>query len=154
MAIDRADWHWDDTLKLYREMYDVEGDLDEEQENVVWLLACNHIGMFLHWIIENGFEGAEADPVRCEDVRRGRISGSEYLMWDCDGKFWEDDVRHDILPFVNSYYGDRYIADYEECCADGRPMYTYISGADEYFELRERIDAAFEQFFAEGGDLG
>ena len=57
MAIDRADWHWDSAEKLYRETHGITGELTDEQENEIWLLAGDHIGMFLRWIIENGFEG-------------------------------------------------------------------------------------------------
>lgn len=31
MAIDKADWHWDDTEKLYRKTNNVEGKLTEER---------------------------------------------------------------------------------------------------------------------------
>lgn len=47
MAIDKADWHWDDTEKLYRKTNNVEGKLTEEQQEEIWLLASNHIGLFL-----------------------------------------------------------------------------------------------------------
>lgn len=46
MAIDKADWHWDDTEKLYRKTNNVEGKLTEEQQEEIWLLASNHIGLF------------------------------------------------------------------------------------------------------------
>lgn len=37
MAIDKADWHWDDTEKLYRKTNNVEGKLTEEQQEEIWL---------------------------------------------------------------------------------------------------------------------
>ena len=36
--------------------------LSNEQINEIWLCAANHIGLFLRWIIENGFEGEKATP--------------------------------------------------------------------------------------------
>lgn len=46
MSIDKADWHWDDAEKLYRKTNNVEGKLTEEQQEEIWLLASNHIGLF------------------------------------------------------------------------------------------------------------
>ncbi len=153
MAIDRADWHWESAEKLYREMHSISGELTEEQENEIWLLAGNHIGLFLRWIIENGFEGEEADPDHCEDVRRGRTSGAQFLMWDCDGKLWDEDIREDILPFAKKYYEEQFFDDYcETCGGDGGkevPCYSFISGEDDYARLRERIDTAFEKYMGE-----
>ena len=149
MAIDRADWHWDSAEKLYRETHGITGELTDEQENEIWLLAGDHIGMFLRWIIENGFEGEEADPDHCEDVRRGRMTGAEFLMWDCDGKLWDEDIREDILPFAKAYYEKAFLHDYGECCGGDTPCYGFISGEEDYARLRERIDAAFEAYYEE-----
>ena len=55
MSIDKADWHWDDTEKLYRKTNNVKGELTEEQQEEIWLLASNHIGLFLRWLIDRGF---------------------------------------------------------------------------------------------------
>lgn len=52
MSIDKADWHWDDAEKLYRKTNNVEGKLTEEQQEEIWLLASNHIGLFLRWLID------------------------------------------------------------------------------------------------------
>jgi hypothetical protein len=62
MAIDRADWHWDSAEEGYREAHGITGDLTQDQINQIWLLAANHIGLFLQWIIDRGFEGEDADP--------------------------------------------------------------------------------------------
>lgn len=35
MAIDKADWHWDDTEKLYRKTNNVKGELTEEQQEEI-----------------------------------------------------------------------------------------------------------------------
>ena len=82
MAIDKADWHWDDTEKLYRKTNNVEGKLTEEQQEEIWLLASNHIGLFLRWLIDRGFNELidESDEKYCVQVREGKMSGAEYLM--------------------------------------------------------------------------
>ena len=77
MSIDKADWHWDDAEKLYRKTNNVEGKLTEEQQEEIWLLASNHIGLFLRWLIDRGFNELidESDEESCVQVREGKMSG-------------------------------------------------------------------------------
>lgn len=56
MAIDRADWHWESAEQEFRETNGIAGELTQEQINQIWLLAANHIGLFIQWIIDRGFE--------------------------------------------------------------------------------------------------
>ena len=82
MSIDKADWHWDDAEKLYRKTNNVEGKLTEEQQEEIWLLASNHIGLFLRWLIDRGFNELidESDEESCVQVREGKMSGAECVL--------------------------------------------------------------------------
>lgn len=149
MAIDRADWHWETAEQEYREKNGITGELTQEQINHIWLLAANHIGLFVQWIIDRRFEGEDADPDDCEKVRERQMTGSEYLMIDCDGKLWESDIREDVLPFVMAYYYDEsgeYLTHYAECCLndDDKPCYGVITGEEDYRCLKKKIDTAYE----------
>lgn len=156
MAIDRVDWHLDSTEKLYRETHGVKDMLSEKQCNEIGLLAANHIGLFLQWVIDRGFEGEESDPEGCEKVRKGEMTGAQYLLAYCDGKLWDVDIRKNILPFVESYYEDNgnhdvgnYLGDYVDCCCsdtENKPVYGVISGSEDYAKLKTRIDQAFDRF--------
>lgn len=149
MAIDRADWHWDSTEKLYRKTHNIIGELTEKQEDEIWLLAANHIGLFLRWIIECGMEGVDADEEDCEKVRNGQMSGTEYLLRNCDGKLWDEDIREDILPFIEFYYNSNaYYRDYGDCCTndDDKPIFGIISSEDDYLHLKRKIDEAYKNF--------
>lgn len=151
MALDRADWHWDSAEQDFREAKGITGELTQEQINLIWLLAANHIGLFTQWIIDRGFEGEDADPEGCEKVRTRQISGTEYLMIYCDGKLWDSDIREDVLPFVMAYYYDddgEYLDHYAQCCLDGddKPCYGVISDDEDYARLKEKIDAAYERY--------
>lgn len=145
MAIDRADWHWDSAEQAFREHTGKQGELTEEQQDEIWRYAADHIGLFLRWIIDNGFETDDED-IRedCERVRAGKLSGADYLMNNCDGKFAEEDICEDIIPFVNDYY-NRYLRDYTEVVAGGQ-CYTVLSGDKEYNKIRPIIDSAYENF--------
>lgn len=149
MTIDRADWYWDSTEKLYRGTHGIIGELTEEQEDEIWSLSANHIGLFLKWVIENGMEGEEADKKDCDKVRNGHMSGAEYLLWDCDGKFWSSDVKEDLLPFVDYYYiSNDYYNDYVECCTNDfdKQCFGVISSEDDYLKLKKKINEAYENF--------
>lgn len=157
MAIDRADWHWETAEEEFRETNGITGELTQEQINQIWLYAANHIGQFVRWIIDRGFEGEDADPELCEKVRRGEMSGTEYLMINCDGKLWESDIREDVLPFVMAYYYDEsgeYLTHYADCCLDDddKPCYGVITGEEDYRRLKSKIDNAYERFLAKGKD--
>ncbi len=118
MAIDRADWHWETAEKEFREKNGITGELTRDQINQIWLLAANHIGLFIQWIIDRGFEGEDADPEDCGKVRARQMTGTEYL-------------EH-----------------YAECCLDGedKPCYGVITGEEDYARLKAKIDTAYEDF--------
>ena len=150
MAIDRADWHFESAEKLYREQNNCFDALTDEQQWEIWLKAANHIGLFLQWIIDKGFEGENLEAEDCAAVRNGQMTGTEFLMQYCDGKLWDDDIREDILPFVNDYYaeGDSYFSDYCDCCLDEteKPPYAVISGKEDYDKLSQKIDLAYQNY--------
>lgn len=148
MSIDRADWHYESAEKEYRSRMNLSEDLalSNEQINEIWLCAANHIGLFLRWIIENGFEGEESDSEGAELVRKGKISGAEYLMEYCDRKFLECDVREDVLPFVGQYYGDEYLRDYGDKVLGESGVYCVMSGDNEYLKAKELIDKAYNKY--------
>ena len=136
MAIDKADWHWDDTEKLYRKTNNVEGKLTEEQQEEIWLLASNHIGLFLRWLIDRGFN---------ELI-------DEYIMYILDGVLCDDVIKPDVYDFVEKYYDEQYFKDYGETCPVkdlSVPCYGFISGDDDYNALRPLIDEAYEEYCRE-----
>lgn len=154
MAIDKADWHWDDTEKLYRKTNNVEGKLTEEQQEEIWLLASNHIGLFLRWLIDRGFNELidESDEESCVQVREGKMSGAEYIMYILDGVLCDDVIKPEVYDFVEKYYGEPYFNDYGETCPVkdlSVPCYSFISGDDDYNALRPLIDEAYEEYCRE-----
>ena len=149
MAIDRYDWHYDSAAEAYRERNNITGELTEEQEEEICLYAADHIGLFLRWVIENGFEGEESDPEGCERVRKGEITGAQYLLEYCDGKFWDCDVCDEIKPVVEEYYNSddknrpyQYFDDLVAAIGEEN-IYQIISGNKEYNALKPLIDRAY-----------
>ena len=78
----------------------------------------------------------------------GQMTGTEFFMRYCDGKLWDDDIREDVLPFVNEYFNGAYLNDYCSCCIDEteKPLYEVISDKADYEKLREKIDTAYRTF--------
>ncbi|MCM1315551.1 MAG: hypothetical protein NC205_07240 [Prevotella sp.] len=149
MAIDRADWYWDSAEKLYRETHGITGELTETQEDEIWSLSANHIGLFIRWVIENGIESDDADKEDCEKVGNGQMSGTEYLFRNCDGKLWDEDIKEDLLPFIEFYYSsNHYYKDYIERCTNDydKRCFGVISSEDDYFQLKTKIDSRYKNF--------
>lgn len=149
MAIDRADWHWESAAKLYKETHNILGEFSQKQINDIWLLASNHIGLFIKWIIDNNLQGENADGQACQKVRDGLMTGSEYLILVLDGKFWDEDVNSNVLEFVTEYYEKEFFKDYGETCPCNdinAPCYSFISGVNDYNALKIRIDAAYKKY--------
>ncbi len=154
MAFDRVDWHWDSASALYCRKHGISSDdLTQAQIREIDLYAANHIGLFLRWLIENDLVGKGADRKCCEKVRNGQMSGAEYLLDCCDGKFWDADVKKDALAFVRFYYGENaYLDDYTQCCTNetDKPVYGVLTGENDYLLLKQNIDRAFMLFKALG----
>lgn len=146
MALDRADWHYEDAEKQYRETHEVNGELTNKQVNEIWLKAANHIGLFLRWVIENNLEGEDADEEGCKEVREGKITGAEYLMEYCDGKFWDSDISEEALEFVKDYYENTYFSIYSGCCLGPVPPYSFISGDEDYKKVEPFITKAYKAY--------
>lgn len=149
MAIDRIGRHFESACNMYFRKNNLSGELTSEQKHEVELLAGNHIGLFMRWIIDNHFEGENADKVDCEKVRNGQMTGTEYLMKHNDGELREEDLAPEIQKFAVTYYAKNndFFADYAECCLfdDDLDVYDAISGDEEYLKLKTRIDEVHER---------
>ena len=110
MTIDRMDWH-----------YGGEYPPNLPNEN-----AGTHIGMYLAWIILNNLESAElheGGEEELEKLRKREITGRDFLISNCDEKFWDVDLNSKGLEFTLDYYLDgenygQYIVDYLEVFDD------------------------------------
>ena len=90
---DDASWHYG-------------GDFPKELENE---RGATHIGMFLTWCIDNDlvseFQIEEAgDDI--QKVRERSMSGTEFLINNCDEKFTDEDLNEIGNEFTSAYYED------------------------------------------------
>ncbi len=90
---DDASWHY-------------EGDFPK---NLPIENAATHIGMFITWCIENNLLSEEQTLDFEEDiseVKKYKMTGSEYLINNCDEKFIEDDLCELGNNFTKDYYNN------------------------------------------------
>lgn len=90
MAYDRADWHYGG---------DFPADLPTEA-------GATHIGLFLAWAIHRDLVGdfhrnESSDAVAA--VTRRDMSGGQFLIQECDEKFWEEDLSDEGNAFAREY---------------------------------------------------
>lgn len=143
MAIDRIDWHSDG---------DFPDDLPEEN-------GGTHIGMYLAWIINNDLHG---DPHRKDDsikavekLKRREITGLDFLIEQCDMKFWQEDLNEHGQAFTEFYYANdqtaKYHFDYAEALANDLPTVYHVQNTwENYDRISKMIDKRYEDWKSKG----
>ena len=134
-SIDRIDWH----------------QTEDFPENVPLENGGTHIGMYLNWIIENNLIGeihlAESASL-LENVKAKKITGRDFLIKCCDGKFWAEDLNEIGLKFTEDYYSsDKYFGDYANTLdSNQHSIYEYENSWENYEKIRLVIDKRFKDW--------
>ncbi|MDE6314546.1 MAG: hypothetical protein K2M46_13195 [Lachnospiraceae bacterium] len=155
MTFDRMDYYFEKALEIYcEESKKDSSQLIEKELEEVQYRASNHIGFFLAWIIKNDFIGEihrklEEDGIESavDAVKNEKMSGTEFFLEQCDGKFWDEDVSDEILPFVEKYYEDyfhEYVTWVIEDLGD-LPM-EFIGTWEDYHQFEHILDEAYKEF--------
>src|SRR3954470_16335832 len=120
MAYDRMDWHYGAS--------DFPSELDSK-------CAGTHIGMYLAWAIQNNLTGSIHTNEAVEAIKNHKMSGTDFLINQCDEKFWEDDLNELGQEFTRLYYkSNSYFSDYEKCLGENYPSLYHIPDTRENFE--------------------
>lgn len=156
MCFDRMDHYYDKALKAYCELEKKDpGALTDKEQDEVALRACNHIGFFFTWLIRRDLIGElhRERPQVLEQVRTGALSGAEFFLKECDGKFWDEDVRPEALPFVERYYGrGLYWKAYVNwVLSDLCDLPLEFAGSwEDYLQFEPMLDGAYQALRAQG----
>jgi hypothetical protein len=140
MKYDDASWHYGG---------DFPDDLPEEA-------AATHIGMFIAWAITNDLAG-ELHSADSQDsiqkVKNRSMTGREFLLRECDGKFTDEDLNEEGNLFAQHYYeGEddhygKYLADYEETLSSGLPSMYHVDDAwDNFDKIEPSISKAYQEW--------
>ena len=112
---DKADFYFDEMYSRYAAKKNPK-DFTAEDESIIWEYASNHIAMFLTWVIDNGFYGnihyEASDDIQL--VKARKMTGTEFLAKHCDYRLSDEDFSPEILPFVECYYFQKYIQQYDK----------------------------------------
>lgn len=94
MTIDRIDWH----LEAIPE------DIPEEERLE---RAGAHIGYYLEWAYKNGFAPSNPETHDVEEyqkVTNSEKTGIQFLIENCDTKFWDVDLNEEGQKFTSFAY--------------------------------------------------
>lgn len=103
-----------------------------------------HIALYLRWCFAKGWAGElhiEDVPEDVADVIRGKLSATEFLFRNCDGKFTDEDLTDEGNFFTQQYYGNDglYLEDYSEHFGD--LMYVAPESAHDFEKFSSILDA-------------
>jgi hypothetical protein len=140
-SIDRMDWHYG-------------GDFPE---NLPTENGGTHIGMYLTWIIENDLIGElhrEHSKEGIQKVLNQEWTGRDFLINECDEKFWEEDLNDEGNAFTKFYYeeerGDEptyFLEDYLTLLPeDSESLYDLEDSRENYLKLKPLIDKRFSDW--------
>lgn len=134
MAIDRMDWHYD-------------GDFPEglPDEN-----GGTHIGIYLAWIINNDLQGElhnDDSAEALQNVKDRKITGRDFLIDQCDEKFWDEDLNEEGLAFTEFYYSDNYFDDYKQVLSKNLSSIYHVEDTwKNYDNIAALIDKRFKEW--------
>ena len=143
MKYDDASWHYG-------------GDFPDDLPDTA---GATHIGMFLAWALINDMAGElhlEGSQESIEKVKNRDMTGSEFLIRECDEKFTDEDLNNEGNSFVKYYFDDeegygKYISDYEEALSSELPSMYHVKDTWENFDkLKPLIDKAYQQWKSVG----
>jgi len=118
-----------------------------------------HIGMFLTWIIENDLYGnlhREGSKDSIQKVLKREWTGRDFLINECDEKFWEDCMNEEGNQFTKFYYDTEreggtsyFLADYSWLFgATVESLYEIENSWDNYDKLKPLIDQRYGDWSA------
>ncbi len=135
MAIDRIDWHWDS----------VTDDISEDEH---WERAGAHIGYFIEWAYKKGLapDNSETNDVEeYQKVVNSEKNGIQFLIENCDTKFWEEDLNEQGQKFASFAY-DMYLSNLEMIL--GHKPYTENYNQQDFQKVSEYLDKVYADYLA------
>ena len=151
MSFDKAEWQYDSARESYCEKYNKNSNsLTDEDEEIIWEFAGNHIAFFITWLIRHDFLGDlhyedDFEGNDLEAVKKQEKTGMDIFKQYCDMAFTDEDVSDEIAPFVEEYYDKDYLQDYIDGIGKEKVLSTTFLWED-YFKVEPSIDDAYKKF--------
>ena len=137
MSYDKVEWH-------------SEGDgfpKDAKPEQ-----GGTHIGMFLTWLIDNNLIGElyeESSMDSINKVKSREMTGRDFLIEECDSKFYDEVVNDEGNEFIRNYYDvedSTYFGDYADVFDDYEGIYDVENSWENYDKLKQIIDMRYQEW--------
>jgi len=136
MAIDRIDWH----------IESVNGDIPEDEQ---WERAGAHIGYFLEWAYKKGFAPTDPETHAVDEYQKvvnSEINGIEFLIQNCDTKFWEQDLNEQGQKFASFAY-KTYITNLETIL--GHEPYIEKYNQQDFENVSKYLDEVYSNYIVQ-----
>lgn len=113
--------------------------------------ALTHIGMFMGWVIDKGFEGALLQKhfsKELQEFRDRKITGAKFLELCSDNKLVSEDLNAEANKFAEEYYAsDKYIDDYVDLSDDNNETIFHEPDSwEKYEEVKKVINKRYEEW--------
>lgn len=118
----------------------------EPDENKLNRLAGKHIGIFVAWLAKRHLLTGEFPENIQSEIRKVQdefITGTDYLVGQCDGRLRMSDVDRALHPFIEQFYRE-YYESYADVFSDG--LYTTEFSWDDYHLLEPNIDKLYSKY--------
>ena len=149
---DKAEWQYETAMNYYcNETGKTCEEITQQDADIIWERACNHMSMFLTWAIIKGHCGKvhlDEEPEAVRQLINREISGTDFFINNCDCKLWREDFSESILPFVDAYYESGYLNDYASVTRNKlqkEPLTSSFSW-DSYEVYEKMIDHAYKHW--------
>lgn len=133
MKYDDASWHFGGNYPC---------DLPEKN-------AYTHIGMFLAWALLNNLGGklhTQENPGDIERLQKHEITGADFLLKNCDGKFTDEDLNELGNKFAEWFYENEYFGLYVDSADPGDQFETVYHIPDSWETYVKVASMLTEQF--------
>jgi len=133
MTIDRIDWHWGSIT-------------DELPEDEHWERAGAHIGYFIEWAYKKGFAPSNPETHDVDEYNKvvnSEKNGIQFLIENCDTKFWEADLNEQGQNFAHFAY-DTYLGNYETII--GHEPYTANYNQQDLQSVSKYLDKVYSDY--------
>ena len=135
MAIDRIDWHLDSVT-------------DEIPEDERWERAGAHIGYFIEWAYKKGLAPNNPETHDVDEymeVANSEKTGIQFLIENCDTKFWEEDLSEQGQKFASFAY-ETYLHNFETIV--NHQPYTAKYNEQDLQNVSEYLDKVYSDYLA------
>lgn len=109
-----------------------------------------HIGMYLAWIVNNNLVGElhlNESLEAVEKVKARHITGTDFLVDECDEKLWDEELNDEGLAFTEEYYSGGYMNDYVSTLAEELPTAYHVEDTWTNYDLLARVlDRRFSEW--------